>query len=497
MGSFLDQSERARLAQRPQVSHTADRLYGMPAACDPWANRLALPQIRPDPMPRTLASAAADLATGRTTSVALVREALARAEAPEGEGRRVFVKLHREAALAAAEAMDRLREAGLAPSPYAGIPVSVKDLFDLAVEPTPAGSTVLRDAPAATADAPAIARLKRAGFVVIGRTNMTEFAFSGLGLNPHHGTPASPYDRATRRIPGGSSSGAAVSVADGMALAGIGSDTGGSCRIPAALCGIVGYKPTASSVPLTGAFPLSASLDSIGPLANSVDCCRILHGIMSDGDASWPAVSLQGLRLAVPQTVALDGLDSHVAGAFQRALERLASAGARIIEAPLAIFGEVARINAKGGFAASEAYALHRKLLETHGEGYDQRVRTRILRGANQDCADYIDLLQARAAFVGNVRREIAPFDALVLPTVPLIPPAIAELDRDDEAFTRVNLAMLRNPTLINMMDGCAISLPMQAKGEAPAGLMLAAAGGRDAELFAIAEAVETVLGAA
>ena len=447
------------------------------------------------PMAQTLPALADELASGRVNSVSLVREALSRIDAPDGEGKRAFIKVHREAALAAAEAMDKLRAAGIAPSPFAGIPISVKDLFDLAGEPTTAGSTVLADAAPAGHDAPAIARLRRAGFVVMGRTNMTEFAFSGLGLNPHYGTPTSPYDRAARRIPGGSSSGAAVSVADGMAYAGIGSDTGGSCRIPAAFCGIVGYKPTAASVPREGAFPLSQTLDSIGPLANSVECCRILHEIMSGAPLSTDVpTSLKGLRIAVPQTVALDGLDAHVAASFDRALELMAKAGAVVIDTPFERFAEVARINAKGGFAASEAYAHHRALIEAKGEGYDPRVRTRVLRGRNQDCADYIDILQARAAFIAAMRTEISAFDVLAMPTVPTIAPTIVELAEDDEAFTRVNLLMLRNPTLINMMDGCAISLPMHRAGEAPAGLMLARAGGEDAALFAIAAAAEAVL---
>ena len=446
-------------------------------------------------MTRTLSILADDLAAGRTSALALVREALARIDAPDGEGKRAFVKVHREAALAAAEAMDRLRAAGLAPSPFAGIPISVKDLFDLTGEPTPAGSAVLADAAPAERDAPVIARLRRVGFVVMGRTNMSEFAFSGLGLNPHHGTPASPYDRAARRIPGGSSSGAAVSVADGMAFAGIGSDTGGSCRIPAAFCGITGYKPTAVSVPLDGAFPLSQTLDSIGPLANSVACCRALHEIMSGATLpkEGPA-RLKGLRIAVPQTVALDGLDRHVAASFDRALGLLVKAGAIVSNEPFARFGEVARINAKGGFAAAESYAHHHALIEAKGESYDPRVRQRILRGRNQDCADYIALLHARAAFVAAMREEISAFDVLAMPTVPTIAPTIAECDAGDEAFTRINLLMLRNPTLINMMDGCAISLPMHRAGEAPAGLMLARAGGGDAALFAIAAAAEAAL---
>lgn len=446
-------------------------------------------------MTRTLSALAVALVSGRTHSLTLVREALECIDAPDGEGKQAFVKVHRQAALAAAEAMDKLRVAGLAPSPFAGIPISVKDLFDLAGEPTPAGSTILADATPAERDATAIARLRRAGFIVIGRTNMTEFAFSGLGLNPHYGTPASPYDRATRRIPGGSSSGAAVSVSDRMAFAGIGSDTGGSCRIPAALCGITGYKPTAASVPREGAFALSQTLDSVGPLANSVECCRILHEIMSGVDLPKArSPSLAGLRIAVPQTVVLDGLDAHVATSFERAVNTLSKAGAIVTEQRFGRLAEVARMNAKGGFASAEAYAHHRALVEAKGEGYDPRVRQRILRGRSQDCADYIELLRARAAFVAAMREEIAFFDVLAMPTVPVVAPSIVELVEDDEAFTRINLLMLRNPTLINMMDGCAISLPMHRAGEAPAGLMLASAGDDDEALLSIAAAAEKAL---
>src|SRR5947209_7127231 len=221
---------------------------------------------------QSIAQAAAALNTG-AKSRGLTEECLARIENKAGEGQRTFLKVHAEAALAAADFHDRMRASGAAVSRFAGIPISIKDLFDIAGDVTTAGTMVLRDAAPAAADAPAVARLRAAGFVAIGRTNMTEFAFSGIGINPHYGTPLSPYDRKARRIPGGSSSGAAVSVSDGMAIGAIGTDTGGSCRIPAALCGVVGFKPTAARVPKQGAFPLSITLDSIGPVAASVACC--------------------------------------------------------------------------------------------------------------------------------------------------------------------------------------------------------------------------------
>lgn len=449
-------------------------------------------------MKRTLLQLADDLSSGRTTATALVELCLANIDAPNGEGAKTFVKVHRAAALAAANAMDELRAAGLAPSAFAGIPISAKDLFDLAGDPTPAGSVVLKDSKPAVRDATAIARLRRAGFIVMGRTNMSEFAFSGVGLNPHFGTPAAPYDRATRRLPGGSSSGAAISVTDGMSFGGIGSDTGGSCRIPAALCGIVGYKPTANAVPLDGAFPLSQSLDSIGSLANSVSCCQILHSVMSNQPTleGSPPMSLAGLRIGVPESVVFDGIDAYISTCFDQALGVLADAGAKLVKIPLQSFSQVARINSKGGFPAAESYAIHRNLLQKSGDLYDPRVRLRIERGKNQDCADYIDLLRERNALITAFNSEAAAFDALVMPTVPIVAPPIEALEKDDEVFTRINLLMLRNPTLINMVNGCAISLPMHQQGQAPAGLMLAMPGQRDTYLFDVALAVEAALSA-
>jgi len=446
-------------------------------------------------MRATLNELAVDLATGKVTSSQLVEQSLARIADGRGEGARAVLKVHADKARAAARASDELRGAGLSPSRFSGIPIAVKDLFDLAGEPTPAGSKALAGAKPAEADATAIARLKAAGFVVVGRNNMTEFAFSGVGINPHYGTPANPYDRATGRIPGGSSSGAAVSVADGMAAAAIGSDTGGSCRIPAALCGIVGYKPTASTVPLDGALPLSFTLDSIGPLANSVDCCASLHAILSgDRLADEGPRQIAGLRIAIPQSVVFDGIEPYVAETFEAAVRRLADAGAIVTEVALTAFETVARINAKGGFPAPEALSWHRTLLEEHGDQYDPRVRARILRAHEQTAADYIDMLHLRRAYIAAVRTAISPYDVLAMPTVPMVAPSIAALAGDNDLFVKTNLALLRNPTLINMMDGCAISLPVHAEGDAPVGLMLAAAGGRDAALFAYARAVERAL---
>ncbi|MEW6122216.1 MAG: amidase [Pseudomonadota bacterium] len=443
----------------------------------------------------TLASLAHDLASGRTSAVALLEDCLARIDAPDGEGARAFTRVNHAAARAAAEAQDRLRAAGAEGSPFAGIPIAIKDLFDVAGEVTTAGSKVLADAAPAKADAPGVARLRKAGFVHVGRASMTEFAYSGLGMNPHYGDPRAPFERAEGRVSGGSTSGGAVAVADGMAHAALGTDTGGSCRIPAAFCGIVGFKPTARRVPLDGAFPLSSSLDSIGPLARSVACCAALDALLSGG-APTPFVprSVQGLRLLVPTTVALDDLDADVAQAFEAAVERLSRAGAKVSSAPFPEFGEIAGLNAKGGFTAAESYAVHRALLADREAGYDPRVSVRIKRGAGQSAADYLDILAARRGLIARAEARLAPFDALLLPTVAIVPPRIADLASNDDAYGRANLLALRNPTLINMIDGCALSLPLTTPGGAPAGLMLAGAAGTDAALLAMGAGIEAVL---
>jgi aspartyl-tRNA(Asn)/glutamyl-tRNA(Gln) amidotransferase subunit A len=440
---------------------------------------------------RTLASLAADLDAGRITARALIDECLAKIADTDGEGARAFLHVDAEAAIEAAEAMDRLREVNAAPSPFAGIPISIKDLFDIKGQVTRAGSRALEDSAPAAADAPVVARLRRAGFVVIGRTNMTEFAYSGIGINPHYGTPKGAWQRSTGHVPGGSSSGAAVSVVDGMAHGALGTDTGGSCRIPAAYNGIVGFKPTQRRVPLDGAVPLSFTLDSIGPLARTVNCCAVLDAVL----ANEPVMPLQprpikGMRLAVPNTVALDDLEDAVAKTFERALEKLAREGALIERIAVPEFLDVAPISAKGGFAAAESYAWHRYLIVAKGDIYDPRVASRILRGESQSAADYIDLINARKSLVARATARLAPYDALALPTTANTPPRIADM-KDDQTFTRANLLSLRNCTLINMIDGCGISLPIHRRGEVPVGLMLAASGGSDRRIFELAAAME------
>ncbi len=449
----------------------------------------------------TLESLAGELAAGRCTAQQLTEAALARALDPTGEGARVFTQIDAARARALAQASDTRRAAGLARSPLDGLPLSVKDLFDVAGQVTTAGSAVLQGAPPAARNAPVIERLLAAGAVIVGRSNMTEFAFSGLGLNPHHGTPRNPWGRGadgSGRIPGGSSSGAAVSVTDGMAVAGIGSDTGGSVRIPSALCGLTGFKPTQRRVPTAGALPLSTSLDSIGPLATSVACCALLDAVLAGQPALLPAaLPVAGARLALPTTLVLDGLDEAVAAAFERACAALSRAGAQLTRLALPEFAELAQLNARGTLTGAEAWAWHRPLLAERGDAYDPRVGSRLRAGSAMGAADYIDLRAARRRWIAAVEARLAPFDALLMPTVPRVAPDIAATGASDAAYFEANGLMLRNPSLINFLDGCALSLPCQRPGEAPVGLSLAAPALADRRLLALGLGVESVLAAA
>lgn len=403
----------------------------------------------------------------------------------------VFTRFYPDTALMAATRADVMKSAGVALSPINGLPVSVKDLIDIAGETTLAGSTVLANAATAATDAPVVTRLRAAGAAIIGKTNMTEFAYSGVGLNPHYGTAANPADKKVARIPGGSSSGAAVSVAAGICFAAVGSDTGGSIRIPAALCGIVGFKSTARRVPTTGCVPLSTTLDTICAMTHSVDDCILMDTVLADRPLLIPALPLKGLRLALPQTLVLDALDATVAAAFGATLSRLSAAGASIIEAPFSLLAECHPINQ---FPAAEAYAWHRHLLAQHETQYDPRVAKRIKLGAQISAADYIDALHRRRDWIARMEATLAPFDAMIMPTVPIVAPPIADLEASEEAFLDANRLLLRNPSIINVLDGCAITLPCHPAGTLPVGITLAGPAMRDGYLMGVARAVELEL---
>ena len=329
---------------------------------------------------------------------------------------------------------------------------------------------------------------------MLGRTNMVEFAFSGVGTNPHFGTPANPCDAAQHRVPGGSSSGAAVSVATGAAFIGLGSDTGGSIRIPAALCGIVGFKSTARLVPTQGALPLSTTLDTVCALTRSVRDAVLAHEILAARSVTRSQAPLAHYRLAVVGTTMQDTLDPSVARAFERSLQSLRAAGARIDTMALTELAELPAINATGGFSAAESYAWHRDLLARKQSVYDPRVAARMERGASMSAADYIALHQARRDWVARMEQRLAGYDALLSPTAPIVAPLIASVASDDAEFFRVNAQLLRNTSVVNMLDGCAISIPCQAPGELPVGLMLWNVALRDDTVLNIAAQCEALL---
>ncbi|SDZ72579.1 amidase [Acidovorax soli] len=386
--------------------------------------------------------------------------------------------------------------------PLAGLSVSVKDLFDIAGQPTTAGSTALADAAPAPHDCPAVARLRSAGGTVIGRTNMVEFAFSGVGVNPHFGTPAAWDGRfgalpGAPRIPGGSSSGAAVSVATGAAFVGLGSDTGGSIRIPAALNGIVGFKNTARLVPTAGAIPLATTLDTACAMTRSVRDAIVVHEVLAARRVTRSPAPLRWWRLAVPSTTFLDNLDATVARAFGRTLDTLRQAGAHIEEIDLPLTAELGPMQAGGSLSAAESHAWHRRLLARQAAQYDPRVRSRIERGATMAAADYIDLLQARQNWIARMEAALAPYDALLSPTVPMVAPPIAEVApgaKHDAEFFRINALLLRNTSVVNMLDGCALSLPCHVAGELPVGLMVWHAALHDDAVLNVGLQIEQIL---
>jgi aspartyl-tRNA(Asn)/glutamyl-tRNA(Gln) amidotransferase subunit A len=416
-----------------------------------------------------------------------LEQALARIADPNGEGARACLTVYADAARAAADAADARTVRGGSLGPLDGTIVSIKDLFDVAGEPTRAGSKILaEEAVPAVADATVVRRLRQAGAVIVAKTNMSEFAFSGIGANPHFGTPGNPHDR--RRVPGGSSAGAPVALADGMCELSIGTDTGGSVRIPAALCGLVGFKPSRQRVPTDGAFPLSKTLDSIGPIARSVADCAKADAIMAGEEFTTPEpIALAGLRFGVAEGLLLDRLDDIVDPAFKAALGRLEGAGCRLSHEQLSLLDDWVALNERGGVLPPEACAVHRDRLCRRAADIDPNVRVRIERGCAVSQADYADMVRERARLVAAMDARLAALDVLVMPTTAIVAPTIAEV-ADTKVFAARNAALLRNTSMVNFFDLCAISLPLQAT--LPVGLMLVVRNGQDRQLLRIAAAV-------
>ena len=435
-----------------------------------------------------------DLAAGKTTARQHLETCL---EAIDSEdGRRAFITVNSDAARAEADRVDAMRAAGAALPPFAGVTLSVTDLFDITGEITRAGSRVLDDGAPAARDCSVVARLRAAGFNIIGRTNMTEFAYSGLGMNPHHGNPRSPWERDVDggRVAGGSSSGSAVSISDGMSAATIGSDTGGSTRAPAVFCGIVGLRPTTTRMPSDGIYPLSTSFDAAGPMGHSTDCCAIMDDIMAGG-AGRPETPfpVNGLRLAIARGYLFDELDPEIVAGFDAAVARLSAAGARISDISLDILEELRPANRPKSIVSAEAFAIHRDQLAARRDGYDPYVATRLDGGSDILAADYIAMHRERDATCAAVQTVTRPFDALLLPTSPCVPPKIAPLETTD-ALMKASARVLRNTALSNYLDRPTITIPCHRAGEAPVGLSLMGSRHHDRRLLAIAAGLEVIV---
>ncbi len=443
----------------------------------------------------TLDAHRAAVQSGRSSVEAVVRQALEATMAPACD--KAFIRLFDASARASASALQAMHRAGAPIGPLSGAPISVKDLYDVAGFPTTAASSTMHDAPVASQDSPAVARVRQAGGVLLGHTNMSEFAFSGVGINPHFGTPinvATAALDATPRAPGGSTSGGATSVAAGAALAALGSDTGGSVRIPAALQGLVGFKNTQRLTPLQGTVPLSTTMDTVCAITRDVRDAITMHEVLAQHTVPIDTRPLAAWRLAVPRTLMLDALDATVAGAFERALRALRAAGARIEDIVLPELAEVATITSGGGFSPPESWAWHRKRMAERGAGYDPRVALRIRRGETMSAADYIDLIHARRDWIDRMAGALLGFDAMLSPTVPIVAPAVAPLVASDEAFFAANGLLLRNTSMVNVLDGCALSLPCQRDGEFPVALMVWRDALADDAVLSVSLAIESVL---
>ncbi len=426
------------------------------------------------------------------SSRARLEQALSKIADPEGEGSRACLTLYKESAKTAADAADKRAREGASLGPLDGKIVTIKDLFDVAGEVTRAGSKILADeGKPAVADAPAIARLRSAGAVIAAKTNMVEFAFSAIGTNPHYGTPGNPADRS--RVPGGSTSGGAVAVADGMCELTIGSDTGGSTRIPAALCGITGFKPSKQRVPTDGAFPLSFTLDSVGPMAGNVKDCADADAIMA-GEKPEPLhpAPLGATRLGIAQGLPLSGLDKVVGERFSSAVTALGKTGFQIADEKIPLIDEMAALVATGWLPPPEGLSIHQDRLKRRAADFDPNIRVRLERAAQMSAAHYISTLRERARLIRAMHERLAGLDGLLMPATPIVAPTIAEVSAP-AVFTEKNLQLLRNTAIANCFDLCAITLPIPGNG-LPAGLMIVSRNGDDGKLLRIALAIEAIL---
>lgn len=415
--------------------------------------------------------------------VAKAEAAIARVEALADRAAAIFVEFTPARILADAARAETLAAAADRPLPLAGLLVSVKDLYDEAGQRTTAGSRLLRDKPPAEQDCTVVARIKAAGGIVFGRTSMSEFAYSGVGLNPHHGTPGNVFDE--DRIPGGSTSGGALSVALGLCDIALGTDTGGSVRIPAAVNGLYGFKPSQDSVPLSGIHPLAASFDTAGPLAADLETTIRAYAVMSASEAP-AAPAPRARRLVMPSGAFVNDLDAATARHFETAAAALEKAGHHLEELDLGFLQEAIGVNRI--LVAVEAHKIYGKDLDKLESLGDPRVLKRIRFSETLSPAEVEEAYALRAETIRRFNAALAGHDALIAPTLQTEPPSIAETEAE---FDRVNAAMLRNTSLLNLADACALSTPLRQPGRRPGALMLGAPKGQDWSLLNLARQLE------
>jgi aspartyl-tRNA(Asn)/glutamyl-tRNA(Gln) amidotransferase subunit A len=425
------------------------------------------------------------LRSGELSPVALTEALLARIEALDGS-LGAFQLVCPDRALAAARAAHETLAAGIDLGPLHGIPYAAKDLFDVRGLPTTAGTRLLGDN-IAGADAAVVARLARAGMILLGKTKTVQFAYGGAGVNGDLGTPHNPW-HATHHLPGGSSSGSAVAVAAGMAPAALGSDTGGSVRIPAALCGITGLKTTVGQVSRAGVYALSESLDSVGPLTRSAEDAALFYQAMQGPDAGDETTygrplqdvmaplrdGVQGLRIGIAETVFWDDAHPQVVAAVRSAAEVFAELGARVrsIEFPAA--ADAVRLNPRGLVIAAEAYAVNRRFIDEHYEELDPIVASRMVKGRDVSAADYLQTARDWKRLRLEAVRQLMDVDAVLCPTTPIPACTLAEVNGDMEVYARKNVMYLRNTAIGNILDLCGLSVPCGFTADGlPIGLMI------------------------
>lgn len=422
-----------------------------------------------------------------------LRASLANLTSPELQGTRAFTDIYLDSAMVDAGLADERAVAGRRRGRLDGRIVSIKALFDVAGTVTSAGSAVLRARKPAAEDATAVGCLRAAGAIILGKTQMTEFAFSAVGTNPHEPAPGNPYDR--RRVPGGSSSGAVVSVVDGMAEIALGSDTGGSLRIPAALSGAVGFKPTGGRVPTAGAFSLSSTLDAVGPIALSVADCAAADAVMSGdfGAVELTSAPTASFQLIVPRGRLFERCEPEVIEAFERGVSELREHAVVVRDGSIEeALDEIAGIDALGTFPSIEIGATLRELGVTSLDQVDPNTAVRISAGAGVAGVDYVRMARLRAQAVLAFKQRLGRDEAFILPTTPIRAPLSADVE-DSAAFHHINGLLLRNPRIANLLDCPSISLPLPVRG-LPVGLMLIGRRGADRRLLEIAACVEAIL---